>query len=276
MGTASGLGVGFSDIQDLVGGSSSSTTTFSFGSGGSITGGVNALNTNGTNSIMYADYPNVSVFLSDATNGYANGYVMSNGQFITDQFGNINNLVGNGQSYLQVPGSLMNSIIVTGAGQGYINDPTNFSGFSNFDGQNTSTVTFNSQAVTTSNPNTFMVGGTAMTFTNVNQFSGNIVNPSPNPTPTPTPTPPTPPVPPGPGPIPPDNFNTDVAAVVTPFSGPTDYAYPNGYNVNQNISNIVNNQIIIDTTIQKWVDINCVGSSKNAACTISHLKLSVN
>jgi fibronectin-binding autotransporter adhesin len=116
---------GFASIQNLVGGNQNNT--FTFYNNGSVAS-VNGNNTTGINTLNYMnDSAAINVVLTSNSAGSAT----VNGNSLITSFQNINNLVSNGNSTLNVAATGKTNVIhITGPQQGYVNDPTDFSGFS--------------------------------------------------------------------------------------------------------------------------------------------------
>ena len=162
-GSVTGVGGGFTDIQNLSSGTTGDNT-FNFSGNGAVTSVAGSVG--GNNLMSFVNTINAT--FTSQTGGYVSGLVSS--------FSNINNITGNGQSTLQLSAGLQNTVHITGFGAGFFNDPTNFSGFSNMVGQNTTTVTFDTPA-TPIGPNTYLVNGQVMQFNSVAGFGGQIVAP---------------------------------------------------------------------------------------------------
>ncbi|MHB1947210.1 MAG: beta strand repeat-containing protein [Gammaproteobacteria bacterium] len=250
-GTVAGLGNGYSQIQNLTGGNGNNTFVFTNGSSlsGVLNGGTNPAS---TNNLDYSQYGIITAFFSSQTSGRV---VNSGNQSITPSFININNILGNNQGVdvLTTAPAVTNMVHVTAFGTGFINDPTFFAGFSNIFGQGNTQVIFDQPAVQVSQ-NSFIVNGGVMTFTNV-QFGGNIVNTTPASNPV--------------TPISPATTNavaSNVANIVTPFNVQTITSeaalstLPSALGASQNIDEMVLNQLKIDTVMQQWTAIGCLGN----------------
>jgi filamentous hemagglutinin family protein len=173
----------FSNIKNLTGGSN--TNTFNFANNAGIDGILNA-GGSATNTLNYAQYSPLTVTMTSDHGGTA--------QNIGGGFQNVNNLTGSGTDTLTIAnGSKTNVITITDALQGYVNDPTNFSGFNTFisnPGVNTQVV-FNAYGNYNANTNSAVVNGSTLYFSNIQSFSGNMNTPpvaTPPPASTPQPT----------------------------------------------------------------------------------------
>ena len=177
-GSLTGVG-SFSQIQNLIGGNSNNT--FSFFGNAAITGMINGTNAGFTNTLDYSAYTNaVNVYVT----GSHTGTVQYNNYYISN-FVNMTNLVSNGGGTITVAGTNKNNVVhITGAGQGYVNDPLVFSGFSVIANNNSSISTkviFDAQAIYNSTQNTAYVNGTTFSFIGIPNVAGVItaqVNPS--------------------------------------------------------------------------------------------------
>ncbi|MHB1949419.1 MAG: beta strand repeat-containing protein [Gammaproteobacteria bacterium] len=158
----------FSQIQNLVGGGSGND--FIFTSNGLEQGTINGGSGNSTNTLDYSNYGIVSAEFNSTTSGT----VQSGGQTVTT-FSNINNIIGNnlGQDSLTTTPGTASTIYVISFGKGWINDPTDFSGFSNMNAQG-ATVIFTTPAIQI-NQNNYSINGSTMTFNNISHVSGNVV-----------------------------------------------------------------------------------------------------
>jgi hypothetical protein len=171
-GSATGTG-GFSNIQNLVGGSANNTFTFYNNSGlNSIIGGP-SLTGNGTNTLNFANYSqglNITITSETGGNATTNGSNYMN-------FNNINNLTGNGSSKITISNpSKTNVIHITGSSSGYVNDPINFTGFNSIaSAANTTTrIIFDTQATFNYTASTATVGQNIISLQNIQNISGNI------------------------------------------------------------------------------------------------------
>jgi hypothetical protein len=156
----------FNQIQNITGGASNNIFNFANNSGvtGVLNGGGSA-----TNTLNYAAYAPVVLTLTSDHGGTV--------QNISGGFVNVNNLAGNGADTLRIANSSKTNFIhLTGALQGYVNDPTTFSGFNSFasgSGVNTQVV-FDTNANYNVTNNTAVIGGASMSFSNIQNYSGNI------------------------------------------------------------------------------------------------------
>lgn len=168
-GTNSGSVTGvnsFNNIQNIVGGSDNNTFNFSDGSrlSGSLNGGGN-----GTNTLNYASFDPINITLTSDHGGTA--------QNIAGGFQNINNLIGDGAGTIFIAnGSKTNIIHITGALQGFINDPLTFSGFNTLSSLAgvTTQVNFDINASLNVINNTAIVNNAQFNFTNIQNFTGSI------------------------------------------------------------------------------------------------------
>jgi hypothetical protein len=110
----------------------------------------------------------VNFTLSSTHNGNVAGI---NGGFM-----NINNIVGNGSGIISINNSTKTNVIhITGPLQGYINDPTTFTGVSSLMSNSgvTTGVVFDVNGVLSYGGNSATVGGAVFYFGNISGFSGN-------------------------------------------------------------------------------------------------------
>jgi hypothetical protein len=164
-GSATGV-TSFSNIQNLIGGSASNS--FNFTNSGALSGSLNGGGA-ATNTLNYSVFAPVNITMTSDHGGTV--------QNIGGGFQNINNLISNSAGTLTIAnGSKTNVIHIIGALQGYVNDPTNFSGFNTFmsAGGVSTQVVFDANASYNVTNNTAMVGGSNLTFGNISNFSGNI------------------------------------------------------------------------------------------------------
>jgi hypothetical protein len=239
-GSVSGIN-GFTNIQNLTGGSGNNM--FNFMGNASLSGALNG-GGNATNTLNYTNYSPITITLQLDHSGLA--------QNIGSGFQNINNLIGSGMDTLTVANSSKTNVIhITGALQGYVNDPTNFTGFNTFTsagGVNTQVV-FDTNASYNVTNNTAVVNGAMLNFVNMQNFSGNItaqVNATQTSAITSS-----------------VNASTTAAAAKTSVSGSTDAALQASVqitnNVNNNITNLTNSQAQNDVQISndQKVTTNC-------------------
>jgi hypothetical protein len=204
----------FSSIQNATGGDSGNN--FIFANNAAMTGMINGGSLSNTNTLNYNAYTtDVSVLLSATNDGITNNSASSN---ITN-FTNINNLVGNANNnnFITLPNKT-NTLTLTGAREGYINDPIFFSGFQSFVGQSgVDEVLFTVPA--TVSGNTVTINGITMFFTNF-AFTQ----------------PPAPPVPPTPS-----TTSMDVAQIIQqqPANTPSSSEVALNPDVAQNINDIL-------------------------------------
>jgi filamentous hemagglutinin family protein len=150
---------------------------FSFA--GALAGGNNVsitgASSSGNNSLSYAsNSQGVNVILNTAVNSgsivdLVNGNSMGS-------FSNINQVTGNSQSTLQLPAT-ERQLTLTGSNSGFVNDPINFSQFSNFvNPNNASSVVFDTPAAQNANTGQVLVNGTPIELLGfeAQSFSGDI------------------------------------------------------------------------------------------------------
>ena len=150
------LNFNFSSVANLVGGFGNSNTFNMNGAAQlvSIFGGTAA----GSNTINYSAYQGAVViqFSSQSAGNTFYNNTLVNG------FSDFANVIANGSSTIQLKTSSPNSVVITGAGQGYINDPTNFTGFNTIIGHSGDQITFNTSYTSSSAGVT--VNGVSMFF----------------------------------------------------------------------------------------------------------------
>jgi hypothetical protein len=172
LGTVTGI-LGFSNIQNLVGGNSSNM--FNFYGDSEITGLINGVNTNVTNTLNFASYANaVNAYIT----GTNTGYVLYNGTNVSN-YENITNVNSNGSGELTIDTAGTNVIHITGAGQGYVNDPITFAGFNTINNANSAVATqviFDAHANYNATLNTALVGSTTFDFINIPNIDGSLTS----------------------------------------------------------------------------------------------------
>jgi hypothetical protein len=170
-GNLTGIG-GFSNIQNLDGGNMSNTFNFYDGSG--ISGIINGTTLNGTNTLDYSNYSSpINVIITGASSG---GTLANSG--LISVFLNITNVnsPSNGLGTLTVAGTGgQNTVHITGGGQGYVNDPIYFSGFSTISSSAANTkIVFDVAATFNIALNQAIIDGFAITFTGIPNFIADI------------------------------------------------------------------------------------------------------
>jgi hypothetical protein len=170
----------FNKIQNLSG--SSLSNTFIFKNGATVSGGINGGNTTGTNTIDYSAY---TTPINVTLNGNSGSTTGNNG--VINSFTNINNLIGNGQSMLTLDGA-QNTLYITAADKGYVNDPTNFDGFNSFSSATPLaeaglSIIFDVPATINVGAQEAFINGIELNFNNVN-FNNVTITSSEPPTPT--------------------------------------------------------------------------------------------
>jgi filamentous hemagglutinin family protein len=129
---------------------------------GTVAGGSNlsmvGSSTSSNNSLSYSGYAQgVNVALNSAVNSGSVADLVSGKNL--GSFSNINDVIGNSQSTLQLPTS-ESQLTLTGSNSGFVNDPINFSQFSNFINSNAaSSVVFASPAEVSGSAGQVMVNG---------------------------------------------------------------------------------------------------------------------
>lgn len=172
-------------------GGGNNDNTFVFGDDARITGSINGGNLNQTNTLDYQAYSQSLLVSLDSTNA---GLVQTYGNTLVNGFENINYLITNSnqENRINLPNKDGNTLVVTDAFTGYINDPIFFAGYNvlaSLSGQDQ--LQFDVPAFVSVNDNviTAVINGQTMFFLNF------IHQPEP-------PVPPTPPTP-----VVPDVFN---------------------------------------------------------------------
>jgi filamentous hemagglutinin family protein len=153
----------FNNIQNLSGGNFNNS--FTFANGGRVSGAVNGgTSTTSTNTMNYsANAALVNINLNGES-----GTTITNGNLI-NQFTNINNIISNGQTQLNLSGT--NTLVITGADKGYVNDPVYFSGINSFSASSSSSsvqVQFTVPETFDATSNTATVNSMQMKFNNIN------------------------------------------------------------------------------------------------------------
>jgi hypothetical protein len=158
----------FSQIQNIVGGSANNT--FNFTNYGKLTGSLNGGGTNVANTLNYASYTPVTFTFTSNHGGNVGN--------IAGGFQNITTVVGdNADEIYLANGSKTNVVHINGALQGYVNDPTSFTGISMFGsapGVSTQVI-FDALANFNIGYQSALVNGGLVYFFNIQNFSGNIV-----------------------------------------------------------------------------------------------------
>jgi fibronectin-binding autotransporter adhesin len=181
-GTVTGIGGGFAQIQNLIGGYVSNNFVFTGNGslGGGLHGGSNTQNNYNANTLDYLNYngPIKAILAAPIGNSYdidAGSVLDANGNSIT-LFSNIGNLIGSPNSTLQLPAKLT-TLHITGPRQGYINDPFNFGSFGVIEGQGDLTrVVFDTPSTFNMFTSTAETNGSMIRFVNIPYYSGNFVN----------------------------------------------------------------------------------------------------
>ncbi|EKD69802.1 MAG: YapH protein, partial [uncultured bacterium] len=166
--------VGFNNIDNING--STTGNTFIFTGNAALTGTVDGRAVNIGNTLDYTSYTGaVDVQLTAEHNGSISGTT----------FTNVDNLKGNGpDASIKLPNKANNAIVITDGGNGFINDPDNFTNFNTFVSQSgQDQVTFNAPVSAFSfnqatNTQTVVVNGVTMFFVNFGQLFGAPVPPS--------------------------------------------------------------------------------------------------
>ena len=132
-GNVTGVGGGFSNIQNLTG-SSTGTNTFTFTGSGAVTGLINGGNTTQMNTVDYSGSTQpITLTLSAPTSGNEFNSGEINNSIITDPFTNIQQIIGNSltQNYIVLPNKSNITVVYTNAERtsGYIGDPFFFTNF---------------------------------------------------------------------------------------------------------------------------------------------------
>ena len=132
-GNVTGIGGGFSNIQNLTG-SSTGTNTFTFTGSGAVTGLINGGNTTQMNTVDYSGSTQpITLTLSAPTSGNEFNSGEINNSIITDPFTNIQQIIGNSltQNYIVLPNKPNITVVFTNAARtaGYIGDPFYFTNF---------------------------------------------------------------------------------------------------------------------------------------------------
>lgn len=171
-GSVNGVGGGYSQIQNITGGTGGNT--FIFASNSSITGLLNGgSNVNGIwNTIDYTNYTG-SVVMN--VTGPESGSTQN-----VSSFTNINNIKSNGSGIINVNGTTgANTVTITGAGAGYVNDPIYFTGFYNYNTTVGGTIQFTVPVQYDTATNTYSIGSVPITFSNFTSinFAAGLIQP---------------------------------------------------------------------------------------------------
>ncbi len=185
-GTVNGIGSGFSNIQNLVGGASGNNN-FIFSDGMSFAGTINGGNITGINTLDYTAYTTpINLYLTSMSSNNGVGITTDNSSATITSFANIQNVTTNGQGTLTLPASNSGypiTLTLAAALQGSINDPVYFNGFNVFTGQGTNnTAILPTGAVYDPNTNLVTFNGITMTFNGFQNFQGVYVPPPAPPT----------------------------------------------------------------------------------------------
>jgi fibronectin-binding autotransporter adhesin len=165
-GSVTGIGGGFSNIENIIGGNSSNT--FIFGSNGSVSGLLNGGSASSNNVINLSAYA-ASIRL--ALTSESSGSVL-NGQTTITNFNGIGNVIGNQSSTLVVPSGKSNTIMLSEFAGGSVNDPIYFSGFNTLVGTGSTTLISTVPAILYRSQGMLVIGGKIMYFSNIQNFGG--------------------------------------------------------------------------------------------------------
>jgi filamentous hemagglutinin family protein len=160
---------GFSNIQNLTGGTGADT--FRFSDGASVSGTING-GSGGTKTLDYStSYTNPITLTLTADH---EGTIKDNSNTLITTFLNIGNVTAGSGSALVLPSKSNNTLTFTAFGTGQANDPTDYSGFITYTGNGNTTANFN-VVVDSYAPATgvVVIGGQPMTFSGVNTFNFN-------------------------------------------------------------------------------------------------------
>jgi fibronectin-binding autotransporter adhesin len=166
----------FTNIQNLMGGTSSNN--FVFANNASISGNVNG-NSSSSNTLDLSAYTNAPTVTISADNA---GMASANNVNILSQFSNIQNVTGNGSGYLYVSANKVNNIYISSPTTASVDDPTTVTGFTTYgnSGMGSTAVAFApSMQVVFISPNVATVNGVVITFDNISNYQLPPVPPSP-------------------------------------------------------------------------------------------------